>query len=204
MSETNVVALQWAMHYLTYLDEGTLVEPVTVTELRQHLRVDDTIEADYLMRLARVARHVIERYTNRSWLEQVLEVACQIRRPILPLPLSFPLRNVEGVWYTEPDGTEQPLSPALYTLALGGVPVHIDLTGAPSSTHYRVRYRAGSVYVPPEDIRHAILIVAKWAFEQTDGVIPETRFLAQLGRGNQIPPMVALLCDPYRLETFSW
>ncbi|MFL6445930.1 MAG: hypothetical protein ACJ713_19085, partial [Candidatus Sulfotelmatobacter sp.] len=76
-----------------------------------------------------------------------------IKRPVLPLPLSFPLRNIEAVSWWDGNGDEQAVNPALYSLTLGTVPVSIDLGGAPDSVRYAVRYRAGNNLPIPEYIR---------------------------------------------------
>lgn len=202
MNDTaNVITPTWAMGLLTFIEEAE-TEPVTEAELRQHLRVEENIETDYLLRLARIGRHVVERKTNRSWAEQVLGIECTVARPILPLPLSAPFRKFEAVQWFDEAGLGHVIDPLLYTVNYGTIPISIDLTAAPASNRYVVQYRAGDqAGPPPDDIRHAILIMARWAYQHPDGMMPETKYKAS---GGDVPLMVLTLCDPYTYETKGW
>jgi uncharacterized phiE125 gp8 family phage protein len=199
---TNVITPTWAMGLLTFLEEAE-TEPVTEGELRQHLRVEENIETDYLMRLARTGRHVIERMTNRSWAEQVISIECSVARPILPLPLSAPLQKFENVQWIDSDGIRHEVDPNLYLVDYGTIPISIDLTAAPAANRYLVVYRAGDKAgpLPPDDIRHAILIMARWAYQHPDGMMPDTKYKTS---GGNVPLMVGTLCDPYTYETKGW
>jgi len=199
---TSVITPTWAMGLLTFVEEAE-TEPVTETELRQHIRVEENIETDYLMRLARTGRHVIERMTNRSWAEQVLGIECNVARPILPLPLSAPFQKFEAVQWLDAAGARTEIDPALYYVDYGTIPMSIDLTAAPAANRYLVHYRAGDQAGPPapDDIRHAILIMARWAYQHPDGMMPETKYKTS---GGNVPLMVQTLCNPYLFDTKGW
>jgi uncharacterized phiE125 gp8 family phage protein len=199
---TAVVALDWALSVLSR--EAATAEPVTEAELRQQLRVDELVEAAYVLRLGRAARHAIERYTHRAWAEQVLAVEVQgINQPVVPLPLSWPFRSIVAVTYIDSNGATQTLNSNAYTLTLGTTPVTLDLAVAPDSSYYKIRYQVGHNAAPPEDIKHAILALARWLYDQPAGAMPEARYSSQLA-GNDMPPMIRMLCDPYRLEVRTW
>ena len=190
------------MGLLMFVEEAA-AEPVTEAELRQHIRVEENIEGDYLMRLARTARHVIERMTNRSWAEQVVGIECNVARPILPLPLSAPFQKFEAVQWVDAAGGRNDIDPAMYYVDYGTIPMSIDLTAAPAANRYLVHYRAGDQAgpPPPDDIKHAILIMARWAYQHPDGMMPETRYKTG---GANVPLMVHTLCNPYMFDTKGW
>jgi len=91
------------------------VEPVTLEEARDHLRVEpDGIPASHpddtlIEALIQAAREWCETHTNRAFVEQQFE----LKRGVFPsgstpieLPLS-PLRSVDSIKYEDGDGAEQ-------------------------------------------------------------------------------------------------
>jgi uncharacterized phiE125 gp8 family phage protein len=208
MTETTL-AYSYVLASLTYPDDGNVLEPVTEDQLRTQCRVDDdTVAADELFRLARASRHIIERATFRSWMEQTLQVQAAIAqwraRALVPLPMSFPLREIEAVLRLDAaTGEDVEVSPSLYSVIYATVPHVVSLANAPDSNLYTIRYRAGSTTAPPAEIVSAILMTAAWLWNASDGH-PNLSRTSRMGRNGLLPPGVEPLIEPYRMELFSW
>jgi uncharacterized phiE125 gp8 family phage protein len=110
---------------LHFVSRASAVEPVSVSELKQHLRISDVSEDGYLRRLTSVIRSRCERATRRALLTQTWDLyldqwptwsgyhGSQTFEPVTtPLPAGgwvefpkAPLQSVTFVKYTALDGT---------------------------------------------------------------------------------------------------
>ena len=87
-------------------------EPITLAEVRQHLRLpEDEAEDGLLMSLITTARAYCENYTRRALAEQTLEIYLDkfpgIDPIVLPCP---PLQSVTEIGYKDSTGEETILS----------------------------------------------------------------------------------------------
>lgn len=162
------------------------VEPVSVTELKAHLRLDFNDEDTLLQTYLQSAREYVEARTCRTLHQTTLEYYLD-RFPCGPiyLPKASPLISVTGVWYKNSVGTE--------TEWTGFVADSYNEIGSvrpaygrsyPSYTPYpvnsvRIRYVAGLANgspqtYPKETIRAAIKLLAAGIYENRESeVIPD-------------------------------
>ena len=178
------------------------IEPITLAEVRQHLRLpDDASEDDLLLGLIKTARVYCENYTRRALAEQTLETYLDRfvgADPIfLPCP---PLLSVVEIGYTDSTGQETILSSSDYVVdadsepgrvmpAYGlAWPVYIPHPAA----SVRIRFVAGFA-VLPEPIRQALLLLVGHWYENRE---------ATGTAKDQTSFSVHALLAPYRVEVF--
>ena len=144
---------------------GPIIEPITIDDLKNDLKVDaDLTEDDALIRaLGIAARRVAESIQNRALITQTLELALdewpggntlEIPRP--------PLKSVASITYYDEDDAEHVLDPASY---------YVDTYSEPG----RVVLKAGESW-PDEVLRPAngviVQFVAGYGDEESE--VPET------------------------------
>lgn len=162
---------------------GPAVEPVTVAEVREHLRVDHTHEDRWLLAAIRTAREDVEGYTGRALITQTLEwsldgwpVGEALR---LPRP---PLRSVVWLKWTGATGVATTVEAGTYqvdTLAApGGIVLRPgwswpagELVGANGVVaRYEAGYGAKATDVPAR-IRHAVLLMVGHLYENREATL---------------------------------
>ena len=89
------------------------VEPVTLDDMKLHLRVECTADDTLITALIVAARQWCEDYEHRAYITQTItaKLDCLPRRMILPKPR---LQEVSSVKYIDTGGDEQTLSSDLY------------------------------------------------------------------------------------------
>ena len=164
------------------------VEPVSVTELKAHLRLDFDDEDTLLEPYLQVAREYVEGRTRRTLHQTTLEYFLD-RFPCGPLylPQASPLISVTGAWYKNSGGTETEWTGFVTDTSneVGSIRPAYGST-YPSYTPYpvnsvRIRYIAGIANASPqtyprETIRHAIKLLAGGLYEHRESeTIPDAR-----------------------------
>jgi uncharacterized phiE125 gp8 family phage protein len=173
-------------------------EPVSLAEVKTHLRITHTDDDSYLARLITAARRQIENQCGcalltQSWslyLDRWPDDAC-VRVPI------YPVASITDIIIYGESDTPATLDPAHYYLDSKSRPARVTLrNGRPfpqpgrSLNGIEIRLQMGygaSASSVPDDIRQAILLaVANW--------------FANRGEGATIalPPMTRELLAPYR------
>lgn len=160
---------------------GPTAEPVTLAELRDHLRLDTSAEDTYLAALLTLARETAEKFCRRSFLSKVVTLKfdsfpeCRTIR----LPRS-PVTGTPAVTYLDENGASQTLSTSLYTVDSASEPGRIVLNDgetwpdtASKPNAVTVTYGAGAA-TPPAGILHAIKLLAAHAYEHREPVITGT------------------------------
>lgn len=154
-------------------------EPVSLSEMRLHLRVDHDDEDALIQALITAARQHAETVTRR----QLVTATWELREdafpsgPEWPLPLP-PLQSVASVKYLGEDGTEQTFDASNYVVDTASEPGRIVLKpGAswPSGPLYpagaaRVRFVAGygGASAVPEPIKAAIKLIVAHLYEHRE------------------------------------
>lgn len=180
------------------------VEPVTVAEMRDHLRMiandEDTLLRDYII----AARSYVEQITGRAFINQTWDVYFAAFDDELRLPLP-PLSSITSVKYQDANNTQQTAASTLYEAGVwqevGVVRPKYNQTWPNTLGHADdvvVRavfgYGAAASSVP-SPLRHAIkLLVAQW-FENREPVVTGT-IVATL------PMAFDSLIEPYRVLEF--
>lgn len=174
---------------------GPVVEPLSLEEMRLHLRLDDTQEDDLVGSLIKAARLMLEsatrlKFVSQSWRLSIAEVPAgrSIRVPLAPVLL------VEAVRVFDAAGVETLVDAAHYRLRRGSEPALVTLgSGFPAAPGgVEVDLVAGfgpSAIDVPEPLRHAVrMLVAYWFENRGD----------EAHQRAQLPADVALMIAPYR------
>jgi len=173
---------------------GVQQEPVTIAELKTHLKIEhNTTEDAYLTGLISAARGAIEGHLLSSLALQTWEARyCQVSGTVyLPMP---PVRSIESVVV---DGVEVPEES--YNL-LGTRAIYFAsplVSDFPAGVV--VRYVAG-YQTPPPALKQAVLIFAAYLYEARTGEPPEVKYQAQVDASGPLPTAVAALISGYRVH----
>ena len=103
-------------------------EPVTLTEIKDHLRVSGTAEDSLLALYAQMAREAVEAETWRAFMPQtwLLYLDAWPADGIIELPRP-PLQSVTSITYTDEDGVTQTLAAANYRVDTAREPGRVVL-----------------------------------------------------------------------------
>lgn len=157
-------------------------EPVTVSELKTHLRIDSTTEDTYLGTLIQTAREDCEQFQNRAYITQTWELTLDgwAKFPIkLPRP---ELVSVTSVKYYDIVDVETTYSTDNYFVdtssEVGRIGLNYNIT-LPSTTlrptnSVIIQYIAGygAAADVPQRIKHAILMLCGHYYENREASSP--------------------------------
>ena len=157
------------------------IEPISLDEAKQHLRVDSTDEDVLIQSLISAARLHLETLTNRVFISQSWTILRDAwpKSNVLELPIG-PVSEVEEIRVLEGDDVTLIISPALYLVDTGNVPSRIamrDFSGWPRPRQVlngiEIDIVAG--YGPaatdvPQALRHAILLLMAHWFEHREPI----------------------------------
>lgn len=185
-------------------------EPVTLEEMRRHLKDPPSDEDNEIAAWMQAAREWVESYTGRTLVDTTLEVSFEAYpdwQIFLPRP---PIIQVVSFKYISSDGVDTTLAADQYVLdqSLALSPRVVPAYGVawpgtrwqPSSL--RIRYRAGYARdgvtpdersLVPSSLRSAIKLIVGHLFEHRENVV-EGQALRDLPMGAQ------WLCGPYRVD----
>ena len=177
-------------------------EPITLAEVRQHLRLPENESEDsLLLSLISTARAYCEHYTRRALAVQTLEIYLDRFPGNGPIQLPGPpLRSVTEIGYKDTSGDETILSPSTFLVDTDCEPGRVLPTVGttwPVFTPYptspiRVRFVAGYADLPAAIRLAMLLLIGHW-YENRE---------ATGTAGNEINFSVHALLAPYRVEVF--
>jgi uncharacterized phiE125 gp8 family phage protein len=169
-------------------------EPVSLAEVKLHLRVDDDADDTLIGALVTAAREVVEAISGRALVTQTLEMVQDgwpiIRYIRIPRP---PLQSVVSIKYTDSSGTEHTLDEAVYFVDAESEPGRIALrsgqswpaTALQELNAVRIRYTAG--YGDAEDVparfKQAILLLVGHWYENREDAQPNAATMAEIPHG---------------------
>lgn len=183
------------------------VEPLTPSELLEHVRELDQDQAGYLADLGAVARQHVEEYCRRALLSQTWKLQLDgfpAERTFLRIPRP-PLQAVTSVKYVDLSGTQVTWDPSNYVVDPASLPGRIHLGYGLSWPSTRCQANAVEVIYTagygdagdavPDALRHALkLLVGNW-YEHREPVVTGTIATA-------LPLSVQALLGPYRVLEF--
>jgi len=177
-------------------------EPITLAEVRQHLRLPENEAEDaLLMSLITTARSYCEHYTRRALAEQTLEVYLDRFTSADPIELPCPpLQSVAEIGIKDSTGVETILSPSDYLVDADCEPGRVmpaSGTNWPVFTPYptspvRIRFVAGYADLPVSIRLAMLLLIGHW-YENRE---------ATGTASSVIDFSVHSLLAPYRVEVF--
>ena len=170
---------------------GPAAEPVTLTEAKEHLRVDHSADDALISGMIAAARTYCEHFTARAFVTQTWELVLDkfpTSEIMIPLP---PLQSVTSVKYDDSAGNEQTLGALSYDIDTVSQPGWVvpSTAGWPTSiwegiNSVRIRFVAG--YDPgtdspidlaanvPQSIKAAILLYVGQLYEQREDIVVGT------------------------------
>ena len=176
--------------------------PVSLTEAKSHLKVDTTADDTYIESIIKAATQLSEEYTNRFFIDTVIE---QYASSFAELQTLFKSKVsvISFVKYYDSDNSLQTLSDTIYDAQVRYEPSQIQLADGqsfPSITKrndaVRVRYTVGygsAASDVPEIIKQAILLTIGNFYENRNSVV--------VGRiATELPMNVKWLLDTYKVQ----
>jgi uncharacterized phiE125 gp8 family phage protein len=160
-------------------------KPVSLDEAKRQLSMEDTADADTLItsHIAAATAHA-ETILSRALMTRTYTASldCWLDCIWLQMP---PLGAVNSVKYDDADGVEQTLAPSVYEVGerFGQAFVKLapnqswpELDSSQSLDRIRIEYTAGygDADAVPDDIKHAILLLIQYYFDEVDSKIMDT------------------------------
>ena len=175
--------------------------PVSLTEAKSHLKVDTSADDTYITSIIKAATQLSEEYTNRFFIDTVIEQTCSSFADLQTL-FKSKVSAVASVKYYDSDNSSQTLDSAIYDVQLNYEPSQIQLADGksfPSITKrndavvskYTVGY--GTASDVPEIIKQAILLTIANFYQNRNSVV--------VGRiATELPMNVKWLLDTYKVQ----
>jgi len=166
----------------SYLLSGPALEPVLLAEAKVFLRVDDTVEDDFITTLITAARLHVEGMTGRALIAQSWRVVCDNwpRDRIIKLPTG-PVISLSAVTVYDVDGAATSLPLAQFHPETEVAPARLFLPGVMANTPIlreraaiEIDYVAGfgvDASDVPTDLKQAILSLIGYWYEHRDAVV---------------------------------
>ncbi|MEL7513667.1 MAG: hypothetical protein AAGK03_03570 [Pseudomonadota bacterium] len=178
--------------------------PVSLAELKAHLRVTSPAEDDLLQSCIDVAIAEIDGagLLGRAMMTAHYTLTCPPPAGIVPLEIG-PAQDITAISYVASDGALRNLVPSDFSLISDGEAAYVDgdwpsdMARRPDAL--RITYRAGFGDLPgavPADLRHAVKLLAAHRFEVRDEVVIGTVASA-------VPNGVERLINLHRVRFFG-
>ena len=150
---------------LTRLTDGDS-EAISLTEVKQHLRIDETDDHDALLLFITAVRQATEQYLERTLINSQwqYEIDSFPSDGMICLPFG-PVTSIDSVQYYDDDDVQQTVTATDYEFGRDGRlrptstkvwPSTYDRLNAITITYWAGETHAGNV---PEDIRHAMRLM---------------------------------------------
>ena len=195
-------------HPLSVLVTAPQMEPLTLTEAKLYLRVDQSTEDNLISGMVVAARQWVETYTRRALVTQTwdfrYEAFMDTRQPLI-LPKA-PLQSVTSITYLDEDGVSQTLASSNYsvrtlsgaTAGRGYIELNDDVslpslyTDALAPVTVRAVCGYGAAAAVPDGIKMAIYLMLGDLYEQ--------RQETMMSVSSKTKTTIERLLGPYRLE----
>lgn len=164
------------MHYALSTYTAAVADPVSVSELRQFLRIDFDADDQLLANIISAATQALQIFTNRQFVTATLEARFDDWPEVIHLPRA-PLASVSSVSYVDTAGDSQTLAAAAYTVDIYSLPGRITEAYGYTwpavqtvTNAVTVRYIAGygAATAVPLALKHAIMIQCADMYEHRE------------------------------------
>lgn len=172
-------------------------DPVTVTEMKEYLRVDGSELDTTIGNLIKAAREAAQNYQNKVFFTQTWELSFD-RFPTMPVKIPLPpLQGLESVKYIDSDGTEHVMDlndfivdkrsePGRVTLKTGKSWPCVQLQ-AIDSVIFRFTAGHDSVNKIPHTVKLAYMLYVTYFLDHPDAEEPPQAFYVLLGSDRVVP-----------------
>ena len=185
-------------------------EPITLAEVKEHLRVDFADEDDYINTLITTGRKYCESYTNKVFITQTWRQNMAYFPNVIQLKVS-PVVSLTSLKYYDTDEVQQTITDNSNNFQKDFLSdtatIHEGLTNAFPSIGSTINpieiitvcgYGAASDV--PDDIKHAIKLMVSHLYENREMV---NVVVGGLAMQIEMPNVVKNLLAPYRVLTFG-
>lgn len=181
------------------------IEPISLSEAKDHLRIDGTDEDTYLATIITAARKYCEQYCNRAFITQTWKQYPEDFSDGMKLSIN-PVQSVTSITYYDVDGNSQTLNASQYQVDLSDdvcriyEAVDVDFPDVqdekinPITITYVCGYGSASTDVPM-DIRHAIKLMIAHFFQNREMINTGQGISSQI----PMPKVVQVLLNNYRI-----
>jgi len=154
-------------------------EPLSISDVKEHLNITSTDDDAYLRSLITVARVQVEKITNRAMLTQTWDLWLDSFPSKFTLPYA-PLQSVTSITYTDTNGDSQTVTSSVYTADTNEEPAEVFLAYQqtwPSTRDIpnavKIRFIAGytSASLIPMPLKHAIYLMIGHMYENREATI---------------------------------
>lgn len=181
------------------------LEPLTLEELKDHLRVTWDTEDAHINALQTAARQWSEAFTRRQFITATykLTLPTLVWKTYLPRP---PLQAVSSIAYIDVDGVSQTLDPSLYEVDTEAEPgvVHKAYNATLPSTRsvwnaVQITFIAGygGREDVPQAIKQAVLMLVEHYYRQRSATTEGTVSSIPLGVKSLLTPYRTGVLDPH-------
>jgi uncharacterized phiE125 gp8 family phage protein len=176
--------------------------PISLSEAKSHLKVDTNADDTYIESIIKAATQLSEEYTNRFFIDTVIEQYASSFEELETL-FKSKVSAVAHVKYYDSDNSLQTLSASVYDAQLNYEPSQIQLVDGQSFpditkrndavlVRYTVGYGSAASDVP-EIIKQAILLTIGNFYQNRNSVV--------IGRiATELPLNVKWLLDTYKVQ----
>ncbi|RWB65401.1 head-tail connector protein [Mesorhizobium sp.] len=146
------------MWYPAKITTPAEAEPVTLVEVKRHVRVDSTDDDDYLTSLISVARNHVEKYCSAYLATQTVEVKAEDWWDMAHLSV-YPVQSITTIAYVDTNGDAQTLPDTVYELRDAGIVLKYGQVLPPTQPGSLITLTAvvGVTDAQPA-VKHAILV----------------------------------------------
>jgi uncharacterized phiE125 gp8 family phage protein len=206
-----ITAFFFKYYFMSYqITSQPASEPITLSEAKDHLRVDFSDEDTYINTLITTARKYCEQYTNRAFITQTWRQNEDKWTNPIKLKVN-PVISLTSIKYYDTNEAQQTLtdSSANFQKDFNSdvAKIYEGLTNAFPSLGCTINpieiitvCGYGSASDVPDDIKHAIKIMVSFLYENREMVnVP----VASMGTAIPMPETVKHLLNPYRVNNFG-
>lgn len=174
-------------------------EPLTLTEVKVHLRVTGSSEDDYITALIVVARNTVEAQTYRPLVTQTWRLDLdysELTLAVINLNKA-PLQTLSFVKYYNSDNTLTTLDTTEYDYSVDGNPARVKLITVPTcydkfgTLQIQFVCGYGAAAAVPTALKQAMLIIIGNMYENRQDVITGST-------ASELPKASQYLMEPYR------